>query len=415
MKIGIDCRTILNPQKGEAAGVGHYTYQLVRHLIKIDKKNEYILFFDRRIREEKMTKFLRPNVRVKFFPFIQYKNFLPFAYSHLLISGFLAREKLNLYHSPILHLPLSYFGPSVVTAHDLTIYKYPQFFPKGQYLSLKVLVPQALKQAKKIIAVSESTKKDIESLFKTSEKKIEVIYNGLDERFFHSVSEEKIKKVREKYNIYGDYILFLGTLEPRKNVEGLIEAFELIKNQSFDFCVDPRRDLRSSASIDRSGRAQMTTRINAEGGCRKLKLVIAGKKGWNVGKIFKKISQSSQKRDIILTDYVEVKDLDALLSGAKVFVFPSLYEGFGMPVTEAMAKGVPVITSKKAGSLEEITGGAALLIDPYKPKEIARAIERILSDPSLAQELSKKSLARARKFSWDKCARETLGVYEKVV
>ena len=403
MKIGIDCRTILNPQKGEAAGVGHYTYQLVRHLIKLDKKNEYILFFDRRIREKKMTKFLQPNVRVKFFPFVQYKNFLPFAYSHLLISSFLAREKLDLYHSPILHLPLSYFGPSVVTAHDLAIYKYPRLFPKGQYLSTKVLVPQALKRAKKIIAVSKSTKKDLQDLFKISEKKIKVVHNGLDERFFNNTTKQEIKRIKNKYNILGDYVLFLGTLEPRKNVERLIEAFELLH-------LSLRGENRRIRHLAEEAMSDDTISQNSKN--QNLQLVIAGKKGWGVGKILKRISRSFRKKDIILTDYIEAEDLNTLLAGAKVFVFPSLYEGFGMPVTEAMSKGVPVITSKNAGSLEEISANAALFIDPYKPKEVAKTIKRILSDSRLAQELSEKGLARARNFSWDKCAQETLEVYK---
>jgi glycosyltransferase involved in cell wall biosynthesis len=379
MKIGIDCRTILNPQKGEAAGVGHYTYQLVRHLIEIDKKNEYILFFDRQVKEKKMAKFLRPNVRVKFFPFIQYKSFLPFTYAHLLVSAFLVREKLDLYHSPVLHFPLSYLGTLIVTAHDLAIYKYPNLFPKGQYLSLKVIVPQALKRAKIVIAVSKSTKRDIETLFKIPRRKIKVIYNGLDERFFKKTNEEDINRVKRKFKITEDYILFLGTLEPRKNIERLIEAFEMLPSS-----------------------------LN-------LKLVIAGKKGWKSGTILKKILQSPKKKNIILTGYVEAENLDALLSGAKVFVFPSLYEGFGMPVTEAMAKGVPVVTSKKAGSLEEITARGALLVDPYKPEEISEAIKKVLTDSKLAQELARKGSSQAQKFSWHRCARETLEIYKKAV
>lgn len=383
MRIGIDCRTILNPEQGEAAGIGHYTYQLIRHLLKIDKKNEYLLFFDHRIKEEKMTKFLQPNSRVKFFPFIQYKRFLPITYSHLLITAFLNREKLDLYHSPIPHLPLFYLGASVITIHDLAIYRYPQLFPSGQFFSLRIIVPQALKKAKKIIAVSESTKKDLEDFFKIAEKKIRVIYNGLDERFLMRSTKEEIDRVKKKYNISEPYILFLGTLEPRKNIERLIEAFENLHH-------------KSPIAGD-------------------LKLVIVGKEGWGVKKIYKKVRQSFHKKAIIFTNYLEVDDLNPLFEEARAFVYPSLYEGFGLPIIEAMAKGVPVVTSKQAGSLEEITKGAALLVNPYDPEDIARGIEKVLTDKDLAQDLIEKGQLRARDFSWDKCAKETLEVYEEAV
>ena len=159
MRIGIDCRTILNPKSGEQAGVGHYTYYLVKNLIKQDKKNKYVLFFDWRFKE--FNEFKQKNVIIKNFPFSQYNKFLPFAYSHMLISASLVKASLDVFHSPISSLPLTYTKKSIITVHDLAIYKNPSWFP-SQIFSTKLLVPQSLRKADKIIAVSNSTKKDLQ-------------------------------------------------------------------------------------------------------------------------------------------------------------------------------------------------------------------------------------------------------------
>src|SRR3989344_1009011 len=164
MRIGIDCRTILNVLGGERAGVGHYTYYLVKNLLTLDKKNDYVLFFDNRFKDaQEFQKY--KNVKIKFFPFYQYKKYLPIAYSQMLIGAVLNRENLDLFHSPANTLPLYYQKKTVVTVHDLGIYKFPEFFPKKfltrQTLATKILVPRSLLKASKIIAVSKNTKKDI--------------------------------------------------------------------------------------------------------------------------------------------------------------------------------------------------------------------------------------------------------------
>src|SRR3989338_3651018 len=228
MRIGLDCRTILQPDRGEAAGVGHYTYQLVRHLVEQNKKladpHTLVLFFDRQVMAEaKLNRFQDDHVEIFDFPFLQYKKFLPVTYSHFLVAAFLRRARLDVFHSPIPHLPLSYTEPSVVTVHDVAIYKYPDLFPKGQQFSTKVVVPHIVKRAHKIIAVSKTTKNDLRELFDIPEENIAVIYNGLDPRFFQATTAEEIAQVRKTFSIQKPYILFLGTLEPRKNVERLID------------------------------------------------------------------------------------------------------------------------------------------------------------------------------------------------
>jgi glycosyltransferase involved in cell wall biosynthesis len=380
MRIGIDCRTILNPEKDDLVGITHYTYQLVKHLINLEnKKNEYILFFDKEVAEKNMTKFSKPWVKIKYFPFIQYKKFLPIIYSHFLISAFLKRENLDVWHSPTTNLPPSYDEPSIVTVRDLSIYKFPKLFSSSQFLNVKIIMPNALKRAKKIIAISQSIKQDLIKIFKTPANKIEVIYNGINKELFYSLPKSEIEKIKNQYKIKENFILFLGTLEPRKNIETLIEAYELFQKNS-------------------------TT---------KYQLVIAGKDGWNAQKIHKQTSRSPYKNEIIFTGYIGPENLNALFSEAKVFVFPSLYEGFGTPVIEAMAKKIPVITSN-IESLSEITAGSVILINPHKKQEISKALEIILNNEELRVKLIEKGFKRAKEFCWEKCAEKTLEVYKNI-
>ncbi len=387
MRIGIDCRTILNPEKGEAVGIGHYVYQLVRHLLKIDEKNNYILFFDRTVEQRRLLKFRKPNTKIRFFPFIQYAKFLPFVYSHYLVTAFLEREKLDVFHSPVLSLPTNYKKVAVVTAHDLTIFKFPELYTDRIASLARSSVSQVVQQAKKIIAVSVSTKKDLGELFGVPADKIRVIYHGLDERFLKTHPFQEIEEVRKKYHIKGDYFLFLGELHLRKNIIRIIEAFDRFKDR-----------LLSSTFTHFS----------------KFKLVLAGRPSRGISEIQNKISCSKYKNEIILPGYIKSDDVDPLYEGAKCFIFPSLYEGFGLPIIEAMANKVPVITSN-ISSLPEIAKDRAILVDPYNVAEIAQAMFDLVVDSNLYQELSRAGYKWAKNFSWDKCAKETLDFYQEVV
>jgi len=392
MRIGIDCRTILNPEKGEATGVGHYTYQLVRHLLKIDNKNNYILFFDRTVESRRLAKFRKPNIVIKFFPFIQYAKFLPFVYSHYLVSASLEKEKLDVFHSPTVRLPTNYKRPAVITVHDLAVFKFPDLYIDKKSSMDRANIPAVIQQAKKIIAVSKATKKDLGELFGVSADKINVIYHGLDKRFFKNQTPEKIKAVKEKYRIEGEYFLFLGELHFRKNIVRIIEAFERLK----DRITRIKSEKKNSTLFN------------------KYKLVLAGPAGRGVSEIQAKINDSKYKEDIILTGYIDPEDIDALYEGAKCFVFPSLYEGFGMPAIEAMANKIPVITSK-VSSLPEVANGRAVLVDPYNVAEISQAMFEVITSPLLVKELSRSSFEWAKNFSWEKCAQETLDCYQKVI
>jgi glycosyltransferase involved in cell wall biosynthesis len=379
MRIGIDCRTILDPQKGEQAGVGHYTYFLIDNLLKIDRKNEYVLFFDPKIGDA--GRFKKKNVKIKFFPFIQYKKFLPGAYSHLLVAGFIDREKVDVFHSPASTIPLAYTKKAVVTIHDLAIYHQPEWFPKGQKFSTKVVVPQTLKRAGKIIAVSEHTKKDIMKFFGTPEKKINVVHNGVEMRKdIDLVKPEDKEAVKKKFDIKQEFILFIGTIQPRKNVDGLVRAFDKLR----------------------------ATKIFTD-----YQLVIAGGRGWDYEGIFKLVRKLALTKKVIFTDYVTKRDKIRLLNAASLFVFPSLYEGFGLSILEAMQQGTPVITSDIT-SMPEVAGKAGLLVNPRSVSDIANGIKKVLTDDKQRDKMIRSGYKNAEKFSWEKCAKETLMAYKEV-
>lgn len=381
MKIGIDCRTILNPQAGERAGIAHYTYHLVKSLLALDKIDEFVLFFDHRARNI-VKEFLEPNTSIRFFTFSRYKKYLPFVYSHILSASTVAAQNLHVYHSPANVSPAGYSRPFVVTIHDLAIYRDPSLFPSRQGFSIKYLVPRSLSRAQHIIAISESTKKDVQEFFSVKPEKISTIYLGVEHERFASADSSSIERVRASCGIKRDYLLFVGTLEPRKNLIRLLEAFYTLLS-------------RRPELIDR------------------YQLVLAGSPGWLYEEIFEEVKSRGLESSVVFPGYVPASDVPALYAGASLFVYPSLYEGFGLPVLEAMAAGVPVISSS-VSSLPEITGDAAVLVDPLDVEGLAMALERLIASPALREEYGRRGQERAAYFSWRRCAERTLEVYRSI-
>lgn len=389
---------------GEAAGIGHYTYYLVKHLLQEDEKNEYVLFWDKDTSKRIRQEIVGSNTRVNFrnFPFQALKRCLPFIYSHMVISAMFERSRIDLLHAPANALPLFYTKPAVITVHDLAIYDHPEWFPsqyQGAALSFseRVIVPYSVKKAKRIIAVSEQTKKDLVRIFKLKEEKIDVVHEGSEPPETFIVSQEKAGGVLSAMRLAsGRYCLFLGTIEPRKNITKAIRGFvrfirqDFLKYQDLDF-------------------------------------VIAGRRGWKYEPIFEAMSEGNSdlaaaavahgvtpREQIRYIGYLPHQDKAAVVGNAAAFIFPSLYEGFGLPVIEAMSLGVPVITSRRA-SLPEICGDAALLVEPESDEEIAAALRQVFDDKDFVAVLSKKARQRAAKFNWQRTARETIRVYERAL
>lgn len=385
MRIGIDARTILNPEKGEAIGAGHYTYQLIRHLLRLDQENEYVLFFDFRVREKDIKKFAQPNVKIKFYPFSDYKKYLPVAYSEILGTATLTKEKLDVLHStsPQSRIPVAYSGKCVVTFHDMAEYNCPQCFPTLKMTRDKAVFSMMASKADKIIAVSNSIKGDLEKNLKADAQKIKVIYSGLDKRFFDE-PDPGSQKVLGKFGIERKYILFLGTLEPSKNITKLLEAF-----------------------------AQFKENFKKEGKNFEYQLVLAGKRGWLSEEYRRMVKDLNLTKDVVFTGYVVGDELVPLFKNAQFFVMPSLYEGFGMTVLEALATGTPSIISK-VGSLPEVAGDAAFYVNPLDTQEIAEALMKFATDENFRLSFVAKGLEQAKKFDWEKVARETLEVYKSL-
>ena len=387
MKIGIDARNILNPDKGEAIGAGHYTYQLIRHLLKMDEINKYVLFFDYRVREKDVKKFSKKNVKIKFYPFSDYKKYLPGAYSEILGTATLSKEKLDVLHttSPLSRIPASYRGKTIATIYDLATIKVPEAFPPLVRAKAKAMLSFAIKKADKLISVSQSTKNDICDIFKIPKDKIQVIYSGYDKRLSEKSTIARTE-ILKRYNLSIDekYILFLGTIEPVKNIARLLEAFAIFRKKFF-----------------------------AEKKTFNYKLIIAGKRGWLATEHKQMAKDLEIEKDLIFTGYVVGDDVPALFSQADFFVMPSLYEGFGTTVLEAFATGVPAILSN-VSSIPEIAGDAAKLINPFDVKEIANAMFDFSQNEDLKNGYQEKGYLQVEKFNWEKCAKETLDLYKSL-
>lgn len=387
MKIGIDARSILNPEKNPAIGVGHYTYQLIKHLLKIDKENEYVLFFDYRVREKDVKKFSQENVEIKYFPWSDYKKYLPGAYSEILGLATVANNKLDILHitSPDARIPVGYRGKAICTFQDLAVYQQPELFPAVYKAKAKYNRQAMAKRADQIIAVSENTKDDLKEIFKVSDEKVNVIYNGVDERFF---SDDNMNNagdlVKNKFDIIGKYILFIGTIEPIKNITRLLEAFALFKEN-----------------------------LKRKGSQEKYQLVLGGKKGW-LSDVYSQTTRDLEiEKDVKFLGYVEGDDLRTLLKGADLFVMPSLYEGFGVTVLEAMASKTPCLVSDLK-TLREIASDSVAFVNPLDVKEIAEKMEELVRNIEKREIMINDGFVQSRKFSWNKCAEETLKVYKKI-
>jgi glycosyltransferase involved in cell wall biosynthesis len=384
MRIGIDAQTVLNPAMGSAAGLGHYTFQITRHLLKADRENKYVVFVNYRVRDKDLAKLKRyENVTIRRFPFSYYKNFLPVVYSETLANAFFAKENLDVLHVPGGRLPLGYRRKFVATAHNLALNKNPELFPRKELIKYRMKAP-AYKRASAVIASSQAAKRDLTEFFYVDEQRIRVINNAFDEKFYKPVAPEEIKASKQKYGIDGQYILFMNTIKPINNLSRLIEAFHKL-------------------------RVILKTEMPAAN----YKLVLAGKSGWMGDEIKQMAKDFGLKNEIIFTGYIEPGDLNPLFGGAELFVSVPIYEEFGAIVLEAFAAGLPVVCSNVT-SYPELCAGAARMVDPYDTEGIRDAILEVLRDKSMRADMMAKGVEQAQKFHWDKTAQETLNLFKEV-
>lgn len=372
MRIGIDIRSLIFTQ----AGISTYIHNLIKALGEIDKRNKYILFCHAKS-QYNWAKYGNISEKVLRLPHI--KSLTGRIWEAILVPRAIASMKIDIFHGPSFTLPSKKPCKFIVTIHDLTFKRFPELVTKRAVSYYNAHIQSAIKKADRIIADSYNTKEDLMILYGVGSDRVEVIYMGIDKDFRVIEDKKKLKEVKDKYGLPKKFILSVGTIEPRKNLRRLIEAYY---------------QLREKGLIEHS-------------------LVIAGQKGWLYENVFEAVKRLKLEQEVIFTGYITRDDLPMIYNSADLFIFPSIYEGFGLPALEAMACGIPVITSN-ISSLPEITGDAALLINPYDVEAIAKAMERVLGDDGLRKELVKKGLKHARRFSWQDSAKKTLMAYREV-
>ena len=381
MHIGLNAHLLSLAETYRGAGINWYIHNLLTHLPRVDRDNRYTAFLgDGRFTSSGLALQLsrlptsRPVVRILWEQVVQ-----PFA---------LRKERVDLLHALAFVTPLLSPCPSVVTIYDLSFLLYPDSFKRFKRFYLGLFTRLSARRARRIIAISESTKRDVVRLLGVPPEKVEVVYCGIDEAFHplaplspQSWGERgEVDAFRSKRGLPERFILFVGTIEPRKNVTRLIEAFASLRPCDF----------------------------------ANLKLVIGGAKGWFYQDVFARVEELGLEGEVMFPGYIPVSELPLWYNAAELFVYPSLYEGFGLPLLEAMACGTPVVTANTS-SLPEVVGEAGLTVDPLDVAGLAEAMRRVLDDEALRQEMRKRGLQRAKGFSWTKTAQETVQVYRRAM
>lgn len=366
MRVGIDARVLFGPHTGDRT----YLLNLLRQFAQMELPHEFVLFSD----------------RWGEVPFDLPKNFKPALLPKLsrwLYTGVLLPRASSTFQADLLHVqyiaPLFAPCPIVTTVHDVHWRRFPETFPTKDRWLMEIFLPLTFYRASAVITDSFASQRDLVQFFRVPPSKVHVVYLAAEERFFVQLSENERRKVLERYGLTEGYVLFVGVLQPRKNLERLLHAFALLR---------PKIECHP--------------------------LVIVGKLGWKTQRLLQLVKELKLSDCVKFTGYVTDEDLPAIYQGAKVFAYPALWEGFGLPVLEAMASGIPVLTSDTS-SLSEIAEGAAMLVDPLSVRSIFEGLYQLLVDEKLRDELRQKGLERARQFSWRKTAQETLQIYEKAI
>lgn len=365
MHVGIDASRITTDER---SGTENYTLRLVESISVTDKKNRYTLYFNQLPRFFEIT---QKNISTRHIP-------LTYLWTQVRLALECLTKPPEILFVPAHTIPVIRRPKlkTIVTVHDLGAEFLEAYHRFPQKIYLNWSTQYIARHATHIIAVSNSTKKDLMDTLKVPSSRISVVYEGVDHKFFYRRDAQEVRKVRLKYGLDSKYLLFVGTIQPRKNIIKLIQAYAKLQN-------------------------------------RKVDLVLVGKPGWLYDEIYKAPKKYSVSSFVKFLGFVSEEDLPSLYSGSEAFVLPSLYEGFGLPILEAMACEVPVITSNTS-SMPEVSGDNALLVKPNDVNDISHNLSRILNEEDLRLKLKDKGREWSRKFSWEKTAKETIRVFEKV-
>lgn len=365
MLIGIDAsRTAVT----ERTGTENYSLNLTRHLLMLETSHRFRLYFN--WQPDPALFPARPQLDLWYIPF-------PRLWTHLRLSREMALNPPDVLFVPAHVIPLIHPRRNVVTIHDLGYLYYPRAHRAWDRRYLDWSTRWNARVAAHLIADSQATKEDLTECYRVDPERVTVAYPAGHEGLAPVVDKEVINETKSRYGISGDYVLYVGTLHPRKNLVRLVEAFQRMEKRG------------------------------------EVKLAIAGKKGWLYDDVFRRVEELGLQVDVIFPGYVPEDDLPALLSGARLFTLASLHEGFGLSVLEAMACGTPTLCSNVT-SLPEVAGDAALLVDPLDVDDIAAAMDRGVDDEQLRAELVAKGFEQVKRFSWERCARQVMAVIEQV-
>ncbi len=369
MRIAIDAHSVGNKLGGNES----YAKNLIEALAEIDGVNQYTIFVTRREAHERFSD-RWPNFQVR-----TTLPHTPFVRIPLTLSAELRRNRVDVLHVQFTAPPFSPC-PVVVSIHDLSFEHLPQTFKRRSRMQLRLTVRRSARNAAQVIALSEYARADLINTYNLHPEKVNVVPLAAPDAFAPVRDDNELQRVRQIYGIDRSYILSVGSIQPRKNLRRLIEAYSLLQQQQTE--------------------------------CKLPQLVLVGKNAWLYDETHQLLKDRDVGGSIVLTGYVPESDLPALYSGALCFIYPSYFEGFGLPPLEAMKCGAPVIVGNKT-SLPEVVGDAALMIDPFDVNAIAAAIQKVISDSDFRSELRGKGMQRAKQFDWKETARRTLAVYEK--
>lgn len=369
-RIGIDAHAI----GGRLTGNETYITNLLDSLLDLDLGHELILFFTH---EEARRQWAARHAGIRT---VRVRPQQPLVRIPVITPWLVWKLGIELLHVQYVGPPLM-TAPLVTVIHDISFETHPEYFDPREVKQFRVTFPLTARRAKKVLTVSEYSKRDLMDIYGLPEDKVVVTYEAANERFQPHAGGADGGGIRQRYGIGGDYVLAVGNLQPRKNLVRLIAAYTRL----------------------RKARPDITQQ-----------LVIVGKKAWMHDPILDFMRRSEWKHDIILTDYVPDEDLPGIYANASLMVYPSLYEGFGLPPLEAMACGTPVIVSDRS-SLPEVVGDAGIKVDPLDVDGIAASMASVLLEPQVSRWFADRGLERARTFSWKKTASETAAVYEQVL
>lgn len=371
MRIGVDYTAAAH----QGGGIGRYTRGMIKALTRLDGKNEYRLFVAGRGGPFGQA-YWPSNVRLRIVHLSQRNLTRIWQRLCLPLPVEVFTGPLDIFYSPDFVLPPVWRARTLLTVHDLSFVRYPQTVDPHLHRYLNVAVPRSVRRADHILADSQNTARDLIELWSVPPEKVSVLYSGVEFHFRPVTDEAELARVRKRYGLPQHFILSVGTLQPRKNYERLIQAFSQLRATTED---------------------------------RPYHLVVAGGKGWLYESIFDYVRELGLEEEVLFAGFVADEDLPALYNLADLFAFPSLYEGFGLPALEAMACGTPVVCSD-ASSLPEVAGDAALLVDPLDVEGWVEAMERALREEELRRELVARGLAQARRFTWERAAGELLEI-----